>query len=66
MPKQIYKWTTWTNGELHILQQGIDFKKDPNEFGKSARKYARRYGKKAVVRIIADKVCLQFFEVEDK
>ncbi|MFF1295111.1 MULTISPECIES: hypothetical protein [unclassified Streptomyces] len=66
MPKQIYPWSTWMNGELYILQYGTDFQKDPNEFGKSARKYARRYGKKAAVRIIGDKVCLQFFEVEDK
>ncbi|MBE4797396.1 MULTISPECIES: hypothetical protein [Streptomyces] len=54
------------NGELHILQHGKNFNKDPQDFAKSARKYARRYGKKAAVRSIGDKIFLQFFEVEDK
>ncbi|MFE7278550.1 hypothetical protein [Streptomyces sp. NPDC057623] len=64
MPKKIYPWATWMNGELHTLKRGTDFEKDPNEFGKTARKYARRYGKRAVVRTIGDQVFLQFFETE--
>lgn len=66
MPAQMYPWEKWMNGELHILQHGKNFNKDPQDFAKSARKYARRYGKKAAVRSIGDKIFLQFFEVEDK
>ncbi|MEU5343208.1 hypothetical protein AB0H18_20615 [Streptomyces sp. NPDC020766] len=65
MPKQIYKWAAWMDGELHTLQRGTDFKKEPDAFAKSARTYARRFGQKAVTRIIGDTVFLQFLKIEE-
>lgn len=64
MPVQIYSWADWSNGELWVLHQGVDFDVEPRSFAKSARKYAHRYGMKAKTSIYGESVCVQFFEAE--
>lgn len=61
MPKRLYNWDAWLDGEVHTLQQGKDFEKDPAKFAKVIRIVARRRGMKATVHGCDGKVRFQAY-----
>ncbi|MEU0134743.1 hypothetical protein ABZ172_11995 [Streptomyces sp. NPDC006296] len=65
MPKHLYSWREWMDGEVHILKRGEHFEKDPEAFAKSVRRYASRHGMAATAIRGTDTVTVQFFDADE-
>jgi len=62
---EAYPWADWFNGEIHLLEKGIDFDVDPKNFRASAYIAAKRHGLKIRAALLEDAIAVQVLDSLD-